>query len=323
MLDGGGRAVPSYFGFKAPWANIGETESKGYELVVRSNYVFPNKMRVYANFNITHATNKILFADDPVNKAPYRKKSGFAIGQTTSYLDQGFIRSWDDLYGSTERISNNENKFAGDYLIMDFNGDGIIDDNDQTPYGYTGTPQNTYSTTVGFEYKGFSLSAQFYGVSNVSRFVNFPTFDRQKNVAYADGTYYNTVTNTGDVPLPRWAATAPTGADGTRFLYDGSYVRLKNVEIAYTFTGKWIEKCNMKSLRVYLNGDNLLLSGWMNGKRLPRRSEMFDNMRWLEVKLNAAPGKHTLRLVMIDPEIVVEQIVVNPDNSHYSYFGKK
>lgn len=69
--------------------------------------------------------------------------------------------------------------------------------------------------------------------------------------------------------------------------------------------------------------NNLLLSGWMNGKRLPRRDEVFDNMRWLDVKLNAAPGKHTLRLVMIDPEIVVEQIVVNPDNTHYSYFGKK
>ena len=67
--------------------------------------------------------------------------------------------------------------------------------------------------------------------------------------------------------------------------------------------------------------NNLLLSGWMNGKRLPRRSEVFDNIRWVEVKLDAAPGKHNLKIVMIDPEIVVEQIVVNPDNSHYSYFG--
>ena len=51
----------------------------------------------------------------------------------------------------------------------------------------------------------------------------------------------------------------PTGGNGTRYLYDGSYVRLKNVEIAYTFTGKFIQKLNLKSLRVYLNGDNLLL----------------------------------------------------------------
>ena len=44
---------------------------------------------------------------------------------------------------------------------------------------------------------------------------------------------------------------------------------------------------------------------------------------WLNVPLNVSPGKHTLRIVMIDPEIVVEQIVVNPDNNHYSYFGAK
>ena len=53
-----------------------------------------------------------------------------------------------------------------------------------------------------------------------------------------------------------------------------------------------------------------------------RRDEVFDNIRWLEVNFpQTAPGKHTLKLIMIDPEIVIEQIVVNPDNNHYSYFG--
>ncbi|MGN0049181.1 MAG: glycosyl hydrolase 115 family protein [Bacteroides sp.] len=65
----------------------------------------------------------------------------------------------------------------------------------------------------------------------------------------------------------------------------------------------------------------LLLGGWMDGKRLPRRDEVFDNLRWLNVALDAVPGHHRLRIVMIDPEVVIEQIVVNPDNSHYSYFG--
>ena len=70
--------------------------------------------------------------------------------------------------------------------------------------------------------------------------------------------------------------------------------------------------------------NNLLLSGWCNGRKMLRRDEVFDNIRWLEVKFpDTAPGKHTLKLIMIDPEIVVEQIVVNPDNNHYSYFGKQ
>ncbi len=67
--------------------------------------------------------------------------------------------------------------------------------------------------------------------------------------------------------------------------------------------------------------EKLLLSGWMDGRKLPRRDEVFDNIRWLSVKTGASQGMHTLKIVMIDPEIVLEQIVVNPDNSHYSYFG--
>ena len=69
--------------------------------------------------------------------------------------------------------------------------------------------------------------------------------------------------------------------------------------------------------------NNLLLSGWKNGRKMLRRDEVFDNIRWLEVNFqDVAPGKHTLKLIMIDPEIVIEQIVVNPDNNHYSYFGR-
>lgn len=68
----------------------------------------------------------------------------------------------------------------------------------------------------------------------------------------------------------------------------------------------------------------LALSGFWNGRQLQRRDEVFDNLRWLDATFTGiTPGKHTLKIVMIDPEIVVEQIVVNPDNNHYSYFGAR
>ena len=76
-----------------------------------------------------------------------------------------------------------------------------------------------------------------------------------------------------------------------------------------------------KVLKPLPNADKLLLSGWSNGHKMPRRDEVFDNIRWLSVKFDVSSGKHTLKLIMIDPEITVEQIVVNPDNNHYSYFG--
>ena len=68
----------------------------------------------------------------------------------------------------------------------------------------------------------------------------------------------------------------------------------------------------------------LVLNGWWKGKRQLRRDEVFDNQRWLVATSSSAvkAGKHTIRVVMIDPEIVLEQVVVNPDNSRYSYFGQ-
>ena len=78
-----------------------------------------------------------------------------------------------------------------------------------------------------------------------------------------------------------------------------------------------------KVLKPLPQHNNLLLSGWKDGRKQLRRDEVFDNMRWLEIPLNVSPGRHTLKLIMIDPEVVVEQIVVNPDNQRYSYFGAR
>jgi len=79
-----------------------------------------------------------------------------------------------------------------------------------------------------------------------------------------------------------------------------------------------------KKLKPLPPHNNLLLSGWKDGRKMLRRDEVFDNIRWLEVNFgNITPGKHKLKLIMIDPEIVVESIVVNPDNNRYSYFGNQ
>ena len=78
-----------------------------------------------------------------------------------------------------------------------------------------------------------------------------------------------------------------------------------------------------KVLKPLPRRSRLVLSGFWQGRQLPRRDEVFDNLRWLDATFESiTPGKHTLKVIMIDPEIVVEQIVVNPDNNHYSYFGK-
>ncbi|WP_297089985.1 TonB-dependent receptor [uncultured Draconibacterium sp.] len=258
LVSGSSRAIPSFFGGAAPTGNLGEVKSSGYEFEIRLSKNLNRNLRLWANINMTHATNEVVFADDPPLYPNYQRDAGYAIGQVTSYIDDGYLASWDDVLGSTVRQNNDNVKLAGDYNIIDFNGDGLIDSYDQAPYGYTGVPQNTYSTTVGVDWKGLNFSMQFYGVSNVSREVLFPTFHESKDNAYVEGSYW-TVDEGGDVPLPRWLAVPNADARGTRYWYDGSYLRLKTAELGYTFTDGWTNSLGMKSCKFYLSGNNLFL----------------------------------------------------------------
>ena len=260
ILVGGSQLVPAYFGQAPAWVNLGEVKTHGYELEVRFNKVFANKMRVWANMNMTHAENEIVKRDDPSLLPSYRKQEGFSIGQTHAFIDKGMMQTYDDLYGSPKHDTSDGQKLPGDYYIVDFNGDGQVDNtNDNVPYGYTGSPQNTYNATIGFEYKGFSCFAQFYGVTNVTRDVTMISLsDPMLANVYNQGIWWSVDHMNAEVLTPRFNSK-PTYYYGTQYLCDGSYIRLKNVEVAYTFTQPWIRKLGIHDLKVYVNANNLWL----------------------------------------------------------------
>lgn len=258
MIAGGSRSVPSYFGTSAPYLNKGRTKTTGYELEVRLQYDFANGIHAYANMNMTHAKNVVTEHDDPVMLPSYLKNVGFSIGQGKSYLDNGTAQSWDDVIAMTPHNTNDNQKLPGQYIITDFNGDGVIDTNDSAPYGFTGTPQNTYNATIGIDYKGFSIYAQFYGVNNVSRYVSFNSLPKSYvHTVFKEGAYWSPSTPDG-IPSLRMNST-PSYYEGTRFLYDGSFCRLKNLEVAYTWNDGWIKSLGLSMLKVYVNGNNLFL----------------------------------------------------------------
>lgn len=259
LVDGSERAVPNYYGAKPSWVNKGEVETNGYEVELRFNKNINNNLRLWANLNMTHAENEIIVKDDAPLKPAYQRAAGYAIGQTHAHLDRGMMQTYDDLYGSPKHNSNDNQKLPGDYYIVDFNGDGVINDDDSAPVGYTGTPQNTYNATLGFEYKGFSVFAQFYGVTNVTRDVTMISLSdvNQTNV-YDQGTWWSLDHLNADVVTPRFSST-PSYYHGTQYLCDGSYIRLKNIEIAYTWTDGWIKKLGINDLKFYVSGNNLWL----------------------------------------------------------------
>lgn len=259
MIAGGSRSVPSYFGASAPYINKGRTKTTGYELEVRLQYDFANGIHAYANMNMTHAKNVVTEHDDPELLPAYQKNVGFSIGQGKNYyLDNGTAQSWDDVIAMTPHNTNDNQKLPGQYIITDFNGDGVIDTNDSAPYGFTGTPQNTYNATIGIDYKGFSIFAQFYGVNNVSRYVAFNSLPKPYlHTVFKEGAYWSPSAPNG-IPSLRMNST-PSYYEGTRFLYDGSFCRLKNLEVAYTWNDGWIKSLGLSMLKVYVNGNNLFL----------------------------------------------------------------
>ncbi|MFR9499779.1 MAG: TonB-dependent receptor [Rikenellaceae bacterium] len=255
LISGSDIALSSYYGATAPTANLGRVRTQGYELQLRVNKVFNNGVRAWSNLSATRAINTILEKSDPELYPDYQKDAGFAMGQTTSYVESGFVNSYDELYGSTSYATSDSERLPGDYLIIDYNADGVIDANDVVPYGYSSTPENTYNASLGVEWKGFSLYVQFYGVTNVSRTVYLSSFASNTNNVYDLGTWWSGSTSDGEVLVPRWNTTDSNS--GTQYIFDGSYLRLKNAEIAYTFSNDAIQKLGFKSLRVYVNGNNI------------------------------------------------------------------
>lgn len=260
LISGDQRSVPSYFGATAPTANLGEVETQGYELEIRWDKPLNRNWRLWGNFFYTHAENKIIEADDPKLMPEYQKSANKAIGQTYSHVDYGYYNTWDELYGTTSHDESDDARMPGNYIILDYDADGIVSTFDNIPYGFTNVPQNTVNTQFGVDYKGLSFFVQFYGVNNVTRYVGLSSLGGVRNTAFREGSYWSKENTNADVPLPRWG-TIPSGyTNGTRFLFDGSYIRLKYAELSYTFsTEEWLKKIGLNSLKLFVNGNNLFL----------------------------------------------------------------
>ncbi|MDP2336868.1 MAG: TonB-dependent receptor [Bacteroidota bacterium] len=258
LLAGSSRSIPPFFGGTPPSANIGHVKSSGHEIELKFDKRTNNGLHYWATLALAHVENKILDKDDPLLLASYAKAEGYSIGQTRSQIRAGFYNNWDQVYASVPMETNDMSKLPGFYNILDFNADGVIKaTDDRAPYGYSQVPQNTFNTSLGADYKGFSVMVQFYGVNNVSRYVPLQNFSGRTDVVFDHvADYWSKDNQDASSFLPRWKTAGQNIGD--YFIYDGSYIRLKTAEIAYTFQGRGIKKAGLSGLRIFLNGNNLL-----------------------------------------------------------------
>jgi TonB-linked SusC/RagA family outer membrane protein len=260
LLSGNERTIPNTFGQRPPAGNLGIVDSKGFEIEAAYQKSYDNGFNFKIGGSYTFARNEIIEKEDAELKPSYQQQAGFPIGQIRITQQTGFINSYDDLYNGVNGNASNVNVLPGDYRMMDYNGNGVIDPDDAAPYGFPVYPLNTYNGTFNVGYKGWSLNVLFYGTRNVTRKVGYGSFFSQSSLIqphYIQDTWTPEYNN-ANPSFPALSFTRPTG-DGTYDWYDGSLLRLRSVELSYTLPKKWSKSFGAAKTRLYANGNNLYI----------------------------------------------------------------
>ena len=272
FMNASQRNVPDWFGANPVPTNLGRTSEKGWELEARWNETTKFGLRYYATAMLSSSKDKIEYMEDPELTPAYQKNAGFPIGQQHAYIDNGPITSWDEMYTGVKGTKETSNYIPGMLQLVDYNGDGVVDENDWVPYGYSNHPRYTMTFILGAEWKGFSIMVQFYGTTGTTL--------AQSDFLFTGPHYYSVVDKgiVNDLWLPNTnpggSYRAPVynlGGDvinpGTYNMVDGTMWRLKNTEIAYSFSGNYLKKVGIEQMRVFFNGNNLWLHSYLNEDR--------------------------------------------------------
>ena len=149
--------------------------------------------------------------------------------------------------------------------LVDINGDGKINSDDEVPIGYSSFPDKIFGVSFGGDFKGFDFSVLFQGAANVSTqysSYNQPFTEAQNGPTYTNQAWSKARYDAGlPIKFPRFNqgySTSPSNNVTTdQSIVDASYLRLKTAEIGYTLPEKWLKKVGITYFRVYVNGSNL------------------------------------------------------------------
>lgn len=263
--------VPVVIGIESgnlPAYNMGRMRNSGFDGELAYNDHFGN-VDVFVKGNFTYAHNVILAQDEVVRNEDYLYRTGQSYGQFFGYIADGLFNTWEEVNaaGRPEYVmANNNNKIQpGDVRYVDVNGDGKINEDDQVPIGYSTFPEIMYGLSMGGKWKNFDFSVMFQGAAHVS---NMPSRRTMRGFFENTGAREDMKRswseerwlNGEEIVYPR-LGTVGVGHNyltSTYWLEDASYLRLKNAEIGYSLNGDRIQRLGIGSIRLYMNGSNLL-----------------------------------------------------------------
>lgn len=274
------RTVPSFQGVSSdyiPRVNMGKVDNHGVDVEVSYSHTFNRDFSISSRVNFGFNDNTVIELDEPMRSEEYAyqyHEEGFRLGQEFGYLidwnspGNGYFTSQDEIdnyypyeFGGKPRV--------GDFVYKDVNGDGVIDQKDLSPIGYSTTvPGLNYGISLGLNFKGIDFNVLFSGLGRYSKY-----YSGQGVVEWTkQGTYFDWTRNgwteerykNGEKITYPALSTSQTVShtENDFFIQNRSFLRLKNIELGYTLPERFLSKVGVKALRVYVSGQNLFV--WDN-----------------------------------------------------------
>lgn len=265
-------SIPTTMGLQAtPEANIGEAIGKGIDLSADYNQIFRSGWWITGRANVTYAVAKYEVYEDVDNSlTPWLNRLGQPVTQQWGYVAERLFV--DDFEVKNSPIQTFGEYLGGDIKYRDINNDGIISPLDMVPIGYPTEPEIIYGFGISTGHKGFDLSCFFQGLARESFWINAtatsPFIDTDGNGSvisknallkvYADD-YWSESNRNIYALWPRLSDRIINNnvQRSTWFMRDGSFLRLKSLELGYTIPQHLTQRINMKNMRIYGSGTNL------------------------------------------------------------------
>ncbi len=258
--------LPAVTSLPASYVNEGRVKNHGYELTVK----WADKIgdfRYSISPSIAFARNKVIEMLEVPPMYDYLSRTGLPVGQRFGYdLFEFYQPGTEERYKAAYGVDMPDQKVElkyGDCVYVDLNGDGVIDQNDQKPLGYSDQPEITWSVNASLNWKGLDFSMLWVGADNTSRLLNGyfrDQFGSTDTSALAQWVADNSWTEDNpNAILPRisFDHRVHNNHDSRAWVIDSKYVRLKNMEIGYTINKpKFLSLLNY--VRFYASGQNLL-----------------------------------------------------------------
>ncbi|MFA9391580.1 MAG: SusC/RagA family TonB-linked outer membrane protein [Prolixibacteraceae bacterium] len=269
--------ISAVFGAIPPYMNAGKVTTKGFETMLRYSKQHGDfSYSVGAMLLLTH--NTIDYSGE-IEAYENARLTGNPIGSRFGFEADGFYNI--DDFNETGSLNESipvptfGSVQAGDIRYKDISGDGLIDNEDRVKIGKPYFPSSTYSFNVQLQYKGFYFDALMQGLGG--REINLLDISSQ-SVPFAN--------NNNAYPLikERWAYYPEQGIDtrasanyprlsavnnvnnyqsSSFWQKNASYIKLRNVELGYSFSASMCEKISLSNLRVFLTGHNLFSTSWL------------------------------------------------------------